>query len=201
MFLCNLKAQNLQMADTFVYTINLDLSQNLYLKTIPVDLLKGYCKGNWRAYYPKQEMNECLYDDFLHRFNAYQVNIPSNTCMVDYCDNAYFDILNNQFARKLKYKEVVYFDMQHSIIKRTVLWLQVFFSIQEDDIWKHFEGPVFWLFEINKSFEKITVVNKTYRNDAWTLDKTFNHQEFIVNENIQKQQQQKIKKVLQTEEY
>ena len=194
-------AQNLFVTDTFTYTVNLDLSKNLFFKTVPVDLLKGYCKGEWNAYYPKREMNQCLFDDFLQRFNYYQVNTSGNTCFDDYCNNAYFTDMYTQFSRKLKYREVVYFNQQHSTVKREILWLQVFYSREEYDGWKHYEGPVFWMFEINKSPKGIAVYNKDVRNDSWTLEKEFNHPEFIVNENKQKDDKKKIQKILQVEEY
>ena len=194
-------SQNLFVTDTFTYTINLDLSKNLYLKTVPVDLLKGYCKGDWNAYYPKREMNQCLFDDFLKRFNYYQVNTSGSTCFDDYCNNAYFTDLYSQFSRKLKYKEVVYFNQQHSTVKREVLWLQVFYSREEYNGWKHYEGPVFWMQEINKSAKGIAVYNKDIRYDSWSLEKEFNHPGFIVNENKQKDDNKKLQKILQVEEY
>ena len=195
-------AQNLFVADTFTYTINLDLSKNLYLKTVPVDLLKGYCKGDWNAYYPKCEMNQCLFDDFLQRFNYYQLNVPTNSnfCFDDYCNNAYYQDMYKQFARKLKYKEVIYFDQQHSVMKREILWLQVFYSREEGDGWKHYEGPVFWLLEIKKSAAGIIVQNKDVHPDGWSLEKEFNHPAFITNESKQKDDKKKIQKTMQTEE-
>lgn len=201
LFLSKISAQNLFKADTFVYTINLDLSQNVYLKSIPKDLLQGYCKGNWKAYYPKREMNECLYDDFLKRFNSYQINTSDNTCIIDYCNSEYFNLLFNEFQRKLKFKEVVYFDQQHSVMKREILWLKLFYSRLENEVWKHYEGPIFWMFEINQAPEKIKVVNKMYRTEAWSLEKTFSSPEFIVNENTQKNNKQKLNKILKAEEY
>ena len=195
-------SQDLFVADTFSYTINLDLSKNLYLKTVPVDLLKGYCKGDWNAYYPKREMNQCLFDDFLQRFNYYQLNVPTNSnfCFDDYCNNTYYQEMYQQFARKLKYKEVIYFDQRHSIVKREILWLQVFYSREEADGWKHYEGPVFWLLEIKKAAVGISVKNKDIRSDSWTLEKEFNNPSFIVNENKQKDDKKKLQKILQAEE-
>ncbi len=197
------KAQNLLVADTFTYTINLDLNKNLYLKSVPVELLKGYCSGSWNAYYPKREMNQCLFDDFLKRFNYYQLVVTSNFnfCFEDYCSNNYFTDMYKLFSRKLKYKEVIYFDKQHSVIKREVLWLQVFYSVEEYDGWKHYEGPIFWMLEIKKSAIGITVYNKDIRFDGWTLEKEFNHAGFIVNENKQKDDKKKLQKLLQVEEY
>jgi hypothetical protein len=196
-------AQNLFVADTFTYTINLDLSQNLYLKSVPQDLLKGYCKGEWNAYYPKKEMNQCLFDDFLHRFDYYQLEIPDSNgfCFDDYCSQAYFDDIYKQFTRKLRYKEVLYFDKNHSIIKREVLWVQVYFSRLEANGWKHYDGPVFWLREINKSYDDVVVKNKNLRSIGWSLDKEFGTPGFITNENQQKDDKKKLNKVLQTEEY
>lgn len=195
------KAQNLFVADTFAYTINLDLSKNLYLKSVPQDLLKGYCKGNWNAYYPKREMNQCLFDDFLQRFNYYQVNTSGTSCFDDYCTNSYFTEIYKQFNRKLKYKEVLYFDQQHSVIKREILWFQVFYSKEEYNGWKHYEGPIFWMLEIKKSANGIIVNNKDVHPDAWTLEKEFNHAGFITNENKQKDDKKKLQKILQVEEY
>jgi len=196
-------AENFFIADTFTYTINLDLSQNLYLKSVPQDVLKGYCKGEWNAYYPKKEMNQCLFDDFLQRFNYYQLNVPTDNifCFENYCAQPYFTEMYKQFARKLKYKEIVYFDQQHSIVKREVLWLQVFYSKEEPDGWKHYDGPVFWLKEINKSSDAIVVHNKNLRSIGWSLEKEFGTPAFITNENKQKQDKKKLNKVLQTEEY
>ena len=196
-------AENFFIADTFTYTINLDLSQNLYLKSVPQDVLKGYCKGEWNAYYPKKEMNQCLFDDFLQRFNYYQLNVPTDNsfCFEIYCAQPYFTDMYKQFARKLKYKEIVYFDQQHSIVKREVLWLQVFYSKEESDGWKHYDGPIFWLKEINKSSDAIVVHNKNLRSIGWSLEKEFGTPAFITNENKQKQDKKKLNKVLQTEEY
>ena len=199
---CQTKAQNFFATDTFAYTINLDLSKNLYLKSIPVDLLKGYCKGDWNGYYPKREMNQCLFDDFLQRFNYYQLNIPTNSnfCFEDYCSNSYYTDMHKQFSRKLKYKEIVFFDQQHSVVKREVLWIQVFYSREEYDGWKHYEGPVFWLMEINKAAKGIIVYNKDIRSDGWSLEKEFNHRAFIVKANKQKEDKKKMQKILQVEE-
>jgi hypothetical protein len=187
--------------DTFTNTINLDLSQNLYLKTVPVDLLKGYCKGEWNAYYPKKEMNQCLFDDFLQRFNYYQVHVATDFCFDDYCTQPYYTDMYSQFQRKLRYKEVIYFDQKHSIVNRKVLWIQVYYSRQEADGWKHYDGPIFWLQEIILSDNDIIVHNKNLRSNGWSLEKEFGRPGFIVNENKQKDDKKKLNKVLQTEEY
>jgi hypothetical protein len=194
-------AQNLFVPDTFTNTINLDLSQNLYLKTVPVDLLKGYCKGEWNAYYPKKEMNQCLFDDFLQRFNYYQVHVATDFCFDDYCTQPYYTDMYSQFQRKLRYKEVIYFDQKHSIVNRKVLWIQVYYSRQEADGWKHYDGPIFWLQEIILSDNDIIVHNKNLRSNGWSLEKEFGRPGFIVNENKQKDDKKKLNKVLQTEEY
>lgn len=195
-----LKAQNLQ-ADTFSYTINLDLSQNLYLKTIPVDLLKGYCEGKWNAYYSKYEMTQCLFDDFLSHFNKYQIQQEkTNFCIDDYCGSSYFIDFYNQFVRKLKFKEVVYFDKQHQTEKREVVWLQVFYSRLENDTWKHYSGPIFYFKEINASQNLIQVSNKNIRPMPWSLQKEFSTRGFITNENPQKTNTKKVIKYNDVEE-
>jgi len=196
-------AQDFFKTDTFTNTVNLDLSKNLYMKSVPIDLLRGFCKGTWNAYYPKREMSQCLFDDFLGRFGYYQLNIPDNAtlCLNDYCNHAYYTDMFQQCTRKLKYKEIVYFDQQHSIVKREVLWIQVFYSRQTNDTWTHYEGPVFWLQEIRKLPAALMIENKSVHPDAWTLDKEFNHPCFIVNDNKQPDDKKKIQKIIQPEEY
>ena len=185
-------SQNLQ-ADTFSYTINLDLSQNLYLKTVPVDLLKGYCEGKWNAYYPKYEMTQCMFGDFLQRFNKYQITQKSpNFCADDYCASPYFIDFYKEFARKIKFKEVVYFDMQHQTERREMVWIQIFYTRLENETWVHYSGPIFYFKELNKSSTPIQVYNKNIRSISWSLDKEFSTRGFIINENPQKTNKKKV---------
>ena len=194
-------SQSLQ-PDTFTYTINLDLSQNLYLKTIPVDLLKGYCEGKWNAYYPKFEMTQCLFDDFLQHYDKYQITQnKDNFCANDYCSNPYFVEFYKQFGRKIKFKEVVYFDMQHQTEKREIVWLQVFYSRLENEVWIHYGGPIFYFKELNASYEPIQVYNKSLRSISWSLDKEFSTRSFIVNENPKKTNTKKVIKNYDVQEY
>ncbi len=196
-----LDAQNLYQTDTFTYTINLDLSKNNFLKSVPVDLLKGYCKGYWNAYYPAKEMNQCLFNDFIGRFSyASPQDVDSNFCLENYCENGYYKDLYGQFSRKLKYKEIVYFDHKNAYVKRELLWLQVYYSIQEGDGWKHYNGPLFWMNEIKKSTHPVMVQNKDVSNQLRTLDHTFMFPAFMVNENKQKGDTKKIIIHNQTEE-
>lgn len=195
-------AQHYFSSDTFTYTINLDLSQNLYLKSVPEDLLKGFCQGKWNAYYPKKEMNQCLFDDFLQRFSYDQLDIPADAsfCADDYCSDPYFMDMYKQFTRKLKFREILYFDPQHSLVKREVLWLQLYYSRMEFDGWKHYNGPVFWMKEISDPGKGIMVRNRSIRPDPWSLLMEFEHAGFLVNENTQKDTQQKLDKYGNAEE-
>ncbi|MDB5228010.1 MAG: hypothetical protein JWN78_2203 [Bacteroidota bacterium] len=195
-------AQNIFSTDTFTYTINLDLNRNLYLKSVPVDLLKGYCKGEWNAYYPKREMNQCLFDDFLQRFNYDPLNVSSDStmCWNDYCNDPYFTDIYKQFNRKLKYREIIYYDAQHSIQKQEVLWIQLYYSRKENEEWKHYNGPVFWLQEVMRSSQPIKVYNKDLRSAPWLLSEEFHHPFFITNENKQPEDKKKIERYDKMEE-
>lgn len=200
---CQLSAQTLIATDTFTSTINLDLNKNVYLKSVPVDLLKGYCKGYWNAYYPQREYNQCLFDDFLEHFNISQLNLNSTSsfCLSDYCNDAYFLELYNHFTRKIKFKEIVYYDSKHSVIKREVLWVQLYYSMEDYSGWKHYNGPIFWLSEIKQSDFPLLVHNTLVRSAAWSLEKEFNFPSFIINEQRLNDQEIKIKKYDQTEEH
>lgn len=190
------KAQSLFESDTFTYTVNLDLNQNNYLKSVPIDLLSGYCKGYWNAFYPNKEMNQCLFDDFIQRFNVQQISINNESmfCYEDYCSNSSFAELYSRFSRKLQYKEVIYYDAQHSKIKREVLWVQLYYSVLENETWKHYNGPIFWLFEQRKAKTPVQVNKKPFSSDSWTLEKEFNFPGFITNENKSKIQRENINK-------
>ncbi len=197
-------AQNLFVADTFVTTINLDLSQNAYLKSVPVDLIKGFCEGKWNAYYPKKEMVQCLADDFLKHYDKYQRNIIDTTqCPGSYWDDIYYMDFFKEFCRKLRYKEIVYFDQQHSIIKREVLWIQVYYSQQgAADGWLHHESIIFWMKEISGKNNCVQVYNKRLRANGWCISNEFEHPDFIVNENKDKDDKKKLNKYNnQVEEY
>ncbi len=186
-------AQNVMVADTFTYTINLDLSNNTYLKTIPIDILKGYCRGDWNAYYPKREMNQCLFDDFLEHYKTYPIQIGNEYACLDlYCSHAYYTDFYTNFTRKLRYKELVYFDVQHQTEKRMVLWLQLYFSRLENDVWKHYPGPIFYMDELSNSTSSIYLKNKGSYADKWTLEKEFHSPSFIINEHPKKTNQKKI---------
>jgi hypothetical protein len=197
------KAQSVMIADTFSYTINLDLSKNSYLKTIPVDLLKGYCKGYWNAYYPKREFNQCLFDDFLERFSYSQMSMQTNVeyCYEDYCNDRYFTDWYDRFTRKMRYKEVVYYNSAHSVVRREVIWLQIYYSEEGYNGWNHYNGPVFWLSEIRKSEDPVKVYNPNIRSVAWSLEKEFMYPGFITNENKQQEQQQKLEHYDRLEEH
>ena len=118
--------------DTFAYSINLDASVNNYLKTLPIDLLKGYCSGKWNAFYPKYEYNQCLWNDYLAHYQTANNNEQNLYCIDDYCSQPYFKALYDNFTRKIGYREIYYFDAKHSVIKRELLsiphWRQLAFT-------------------------------------------------------------------------
>ena len=196
-------AQSIFSTDTFTYTINLDFSQNLHLKSLPVDLLKGYCKGDWNAYYPMKEYNQCFFDELLDRFYYAQQDVKeaSEYCIDNYCGSSYLMDFYRQFTRKLKYKEVLSYDARHSVVTREVLSIQVFFSRFEDTgEWRHYNGPVFWLKELNSSGIEIKIFNKSIRSAPWSLQKEFQNHGFTVNENKEKDNKKKIGKYDRVEE-
>ncbi len=187
--------------DTFAYSINLDASVNNYLKTLPVDLLKGYCSGKWNAYYPKYEYNQCLWNDYLMHYQTANNNEQNLYCIDDYCSQPYFKALYDNFTRKIGYKEIYYFDAKHSVIKRELLSIQLYYSFQDfKGEWIHVPSLIFWLKEINAIPNAILISNKKIRWEAWTLEKEFATPGFIRNENPQKTNQQKETKIQDIEE-
>lgn len=181
--------------DTFTYSINLDLSQNVYLQTLPVDLLKGYCAGKWNAYYPKYEYSQCLWDEYLEHYQRNNFNEQNLFCLDDYCGQPYFQNLYDNFKRKITYREIYYFDAQHSIVKRELLSIQVHYSYQEySGMWKHIPSLIFWMKETNLYPDDLLIYNKSIRAQAWTLQKEFSNPGFMKNENPIKSNKQKENK-------
>ena len=62
----------LALADMKHYRIQLDNRSNSHLKEVPIQLLEGYCKGIYKAYYPKAIFNEVNFGDFLAHFRYYK---------------------------------------------------------------------------------------------------------------------------------
>ncbi len=194
------RSENFMATDTFTYTINLDFDKNAHLRKVPAELLKGYCQGRWNGYYPKYEMNQCLFDDFLERFGKYQLTVDADQiCWPDYCKQSYFSDFFQQFSHQLKFREVVYFDASHSVVNREVLWLQVCYSVSGADNWQHYSGPIFWMREINEAAFPILVPNMQAK--SWTLQMEFNKPRFRTNEPRQENSQQQLKKYDKAEEH
>lgn len=167
--------------DSFTYTIDLDRPQNIYLRSVPVDLLKGFCKGDWNAYYPLLRKNQCLFDDFLEHFDASQPD--TLYCADELCNDPSLAELFHQFSHQLRYCEVYHYDSAHALIKREVLWLQTFYSLQNAGVWKHYNGPIFWMGELHPASGPIMISNLSLRHEPWSLQAEFEHPMFIVDEN------------------
>ncbi len=168
---------------------------------MPVDLLKGYCSGKWNAYYPKYEYNQCLWNEYLAHYQTANNNEQNLYCIDDYCSQPYFKALYDNFTRKIGYREIYYFDAKHSVIKRELLSIQLYYSFQDfKGEWIHVPSLIFWMKEINVIPNAILINNKQIRWEAWTLEKEFATPGFIRNENPLKTNQQKEIKIQDIEE-
>lgn len=173
------KSNTVFTVDTMTYTINLDIPENAFLKQLPADILEGYVKGRFHAYYPKREMNEILLDDFLDHYGRANFNCGSNFCWEDYADHPYLQELYDKFKHQVRYKEVIYYDQQHAVVKREIIWLQLMYSdYNYNNELQTINGPKFWMVELYKD-KQIKIPNEQNRAGDWSIQQEFDIRHFV----------------------
>ena len=181
-FIFTAKASNIFSVDTMTYSINLDIPENAYLKQLPEDILKGYVKGKFHAYYPKREMNEILLDDFLAHYGKANFECGPGFCWDDYADHPYLKELYDKFKHTIRYREIVYYDAQHSVVKREVAWIQLMYTdYNYNGDLQSINGPKFWLMKLNKD-NSIRIPNADNRAKDRTIQQEFDERHFVPNE-------------------
>jgi len=149
-----LKAQTLALTlkDMKHYRIQLDNRSNRHLKDVPRQLLEGYCKGMYKAYYPKAVFNEVNFGDFLAHYKwGEPVFNESVLCGDDYCSNIAYTELFSKFNIYIDFYERNYFNSQTSRMERKVPFIQVVYSIDVAGKNYSFKGPIFRMDEIEKN--------------------------------------------------
>ena len=179
---CFANAKSVFTVDTMTYSINLDIKENAHLKNLPELILTSYVKGNIHAYYPKREMNEILLDDFLAHYGKANFNCGPAFCWGDYAEHAYLKALYDKFKKELRYREVIWYDAMHAVVKREVIWLQLVYSETDynGDL-KNYGGPKFWMMEMVKD-KSLMIPNENNRARDWSIRQEFEARHFVPNE-------------------
>ncbi len=152
----------LALDDLKHYRMQLDNRSNRHLMGVPKQLLDGYCKGIYKAYYPKAIFNEVNFGDFLSHFRcAEPVLNETILCGDDYCSNAAYNELFSRFNIYLDYYEYNYFNTQTSLMERKVPFVQLVYSVDVAGKTYAFKGPLFRMDEIEK-----TILIKNEANNA-----------------------------------
>jgi len=166
------KGQGITRPDDMVhYRIQLENRTNKHLKDVPAQLLEGYCKGLYKAYYPKAEFTEVNFGDFLSHFRWGEPLLSENIfCGDDYCSNPAFTELFSKFNTHLDYYEVKQFNKRTSLIERKVVYLQLVYTVKLNETEYTFKGPVFRMDEIGQS---INIKNETNNSEPQSLKQVF----------------------------
>ena len=170
---CTAQAQApvLALEDMKHYRIQLDNRSNIHLKDVPRQLLEGYCKGIYKAYYPKAVFNEVNFGDFLAHFRwAEPVLNETILCGEDYCSNAAYTELFSRFNVSMDFYEHSFYNKQTSLMERKVPFIQLVYSIEVAGKTYSFKGPLFRMDEIEKT---ILIKNETNNAASKSIKYTF----------------------------
>lgn len=170
---CKVQAQSAALAldDLKHYRIQLDNRSNRHLMGVPKQLLDGYCKGIYKAYYPKAIFNEVNFGDFLSHFRwAEPVLNETILCGDDYCSNAAYNELFSRFTTYLDYYEYNYFNTQTSLMERKVPFVQLVYNVEVAGKIYSFKGPLIRMDEIEKT---ILVKNEANNTEPQSIKYVF----------------------------
>ncbi|MFM9945920.1 MAG: hypothetical protein ACKVQB_11900 [Bacteroidia bacterium] len=142
----------LALEDMKHYRIQLDNRSNRHLLDVPRQLLEGYCKGIYKAYYPLAVFNEVNFGDFLAHFRwGEPVFNETVLCGDDYCSNSVFAELFNRFNVSLDFYEQNYYNTQTARMERKVHFIQLVYTMDVAGKVSNFKGPIFRMDEIEKT--------------------------------------------------
>ena len=153
------------------YRIQLNNRSNRHLKDIPRQLLEGYCKGIYRAYYPNAIFNEVNFGDFMDHFRwSEPVLNESILCGEDYCSSQAFRPLFERFDMYLDFYEHSYFNQGTSLTERKVEYLQLVYRLETGGQEYIFRGPLFRMDEIEN---RLFVANEFNKGEIQSLGHAF----------------------------
>jgi hypothetical protein len=134
------------------YRIQLDTRTNRHLVEIPKLLLEGYCKGYYKAYYPKAIFTEVNFGDFLEHYNWNEpLYNESTTCIEDDCSNPAFIELFSRFNGFIDYYEQTIYNALTGRMERKIPFLQLVYTMNYEGKDYFFKGPLFRMDELEKS--------------------------------------------------
>ncbi|MFN5183295.1 MAG: hypothetical protein ACK5D5_09775 [Bacteroidota bacterium] len=139
------------MSNTQIFNIPLKEKFNLPLRNIPIELIRAFCEGNIKAYYPKDSTKECSYHEFVAHFNAGACqpdkknqgnefgNIP---CPNNFCNNNDENVLEN-FLFNIELIEEKKFNREKSVENYNVKYIKLKYNYDLMGNNYNLEGPLF----------------------------------------------------------
>lgn len=133
-----------------VFRITLKEKVNLPIRKMPVELIRAYCEGNIKAYYPLDTSRECSYHEFIAHFNtgAAQPDPSSSgefqkaACPQSFC-SANDEALLENFLVYIDLMQVKRFDKNKSMEIIEVKYVRLKYVYVKHDMEIVLDGPVF----------------------------------------------------------
>ena len=174
-----------------VLSISLKEKFNIPLRKLPLELIRAYCEGNIKAYYPLDTTKECSYHEFIAHFqtgvcqpenNSGATEFASVSCPESFCSNNDESMLEN-FLVKFELLQYKYFDREKSTEKYDVKYIRLKFNNKLRGNNYLLEGPVFKYRDIVKlsdSFpEKYKISNAKNTAENFSIRKIIESRMFM----------------------
>ncbi|MBC7864635.1 MAG: hypothetical protein IAF38_16805 [Bacteroidia bacterium] len=136
---------------TEVFRIPVKEKINLPLRKFPVELIRAYCEGSIKAYYPLDTTKECSYHEFMAHFNlgvaqpdpaASGDEFQTAPCPQTFCKGNDESMLEN-FLVYIELLQVKRFDKNKSMETIDVKYVRLKYVYTKHDLEVVIDGPVF----------------------------------------------------------
>jgi hypothetical protein len=124
---------------------------NLPLRQLPVELIRAYCAGNIKAYYPMDTAKECSYHEFVAHFNVGAAQPEGGKsadefsgipCPESFCNSNDASLLSN-FLISFELLQTKRFDKNKSMEITEVRYVRLKYIYEKMGVEVVIDGPVF----------------------------------------------------------
>ena len=150
------------ISNTEVFIIPLKEKMNLPLRKLPIELIKAYCEGNIKAYYPLDTAKECSYHEFVGHFHsgacqpqgtASANEFQQTPCPESFCNRNDESILEN-FLFRIELIETKRFDKNKSVEIYDIKYVRLKYLYYQHAMEIAVDGPIFKYADIVRLSQK-----------------------------------------------
>lgn len=135
-----------------VFRIPLKEKLNLPVRKMPLELIRAYCEGSIKAYYPLDTTKECSYHEFIAHFDHGTAQPEGGgtsgqefsgvPCPQSFCSSNDESLMQN-FLVYLELLQVKRFDKNKSVEVTEVKYVRLKYAYMKNDLEVVLDGPVF----------------------------------------------------------